>query len=120
VLWPFSVFGNSIGGNLIVEACEAREVLAPFIYSTFSTLPPLVVIFKWIGTVSWAGAPVSFSARSARNLSVALPSALASGNFVIDILMSCGFYYVSFSIASNFSYSCFNYFFNDFFSSWSY
>jgi len=40
------------------------------------------VILRWIGTGS------SLFAKSARNLSVALPSAVASGNLAIDIFTS--------------------------------
>jgi hypothetical protein len=55
--------------------------------STFSTLPALVVIFKWMGILFWACC--FFFENSARYLSVALPSKVASGidDFVIYIFI---------------------------------
>jgi hypothetical protein len=66
------------------------------------------VILRWIGTGS------SLLAKSARNLSVALPSAVASGNLAIDILTSCCFEF-SDSRAATFYFSIINYLLISFF-----
>lgn len=73
--WPSSVYGIEIGGSWIVFALDEICCLS-LTCSIFSTLPPLVVTFKWIGTfLVW----VFFLENSARYLSVALPSVVASG-----------------------------------------